>query len=78
MIVDERFTTYVCSLETPENPLLEQIEQEAREARVPIIRKETQSFLKTLLLIHKPERVLEIGTAVGFSALLMSEYLPGD
>ena len=78
MIVDERFTTYVCSLETAENPLLERVEQEAQEERVPIIRKETQSFLKTLLLIHKPERVLEIGTAVGFSALLMSEYLPGD
>lgn len=78
MIVDERFSTYVCSLETPENPLLERIEQEALEERVPIIRKETQSFLKTLLLIHKPRRVLEVGTAVGFSALLMSEYLPED
>lgn len=78
MIVDERFTTYVHSLEVPEDPLLERIEQEALDGRVPIIRKETQSFLKTLLLIHRPRRVLEIGTAVGFSALLMSAYLPKE
>lgn len=76
MIVDERFSTYVASLEAPEEPLLERIEAEALAARVPIIRKETQSFLKTLLVLHKPRKVLEIGTAVGFSALLMSAYLP--
>lgn len=76
MIVDERFSTYVASLEVPEEPLLERIEAEALAARVPIIRKETQSFLKTLLVLHKPRKVLEIGTAVGFSALLMSAYLP--
>ena len=44
--------------------------------RVPVIRKETQSFLKVLLLIKKPLRILEIGAAVGFSAILMSEYMP--
>lgn len=76
MIVDERFSTYVASLEAPEEPLLERIEAEALAARVPIIRKETRSFLKTLLVMHKPRKVLEIGTAVGFSALLMSAYLP--
>lgn len=76
MIVDERFSTYAASLEAPEEPLLERIEAEALAARVPIIRKETQSFLKTLLVMHKPRKVLEIGTAVGFSALLMSAYLP--
>lgn len=76
MIVDERFSTYVASLEAPEEPLLERIGAEALAARVPIIRKETQSFLKTLLVMHKPRKVLEIGTAVGFSALLMSAYLP--
>ena len=35
-----------------------------------------QSFLKVLLLMQKPARILEVGTAVGFSALLMSEYAP--
>ena len=74
MIVDERFSTYVASLEAPEEPLLERIEAEALAARVPIIRKETQSFLKTLLVLKKPRKVLEIGTAVGFSALLMADH----
>lgn len=76
MIVDERMITYIHSLERPECPLIEAIEQEALCARVPIIRKETQSFLKVLLMMKKPMRVLEVGTAVGFSAILMSEYLP--
>ena len=76
MIVDERMVTYIHSLETPESPLIEHIEQEALDTYVPIIRKETQSFLKVLLMMKKPVRVLEVGTAIGFSALLMCEYLP--
>ena len=76
MIVDERMVTYIHSLETPESPLIEQIEQEVLDTYVPIIRKETQSFLKVLLMMKKPVRVLEVGTAIGFSALLMCEYLP--
>lgn len=75
MIVEERVVRYLHSLETGNGELLEQIEREALEGGVPIIRKETQSFLKVLLCIRKPKRVLEVGTAVGFSALLMSEYL---
>ena len=76
MIVDERMVTYIRSLERPENPVIEVIEQEALENFVPIIRKETQSFLKVMMLMNRPARVLEVGTAVGFSAILMSEYLP--
>ncbi len=76
MVRDERLTTYIRSLEGSEDPVLEQIEQEAADTYVPIIRKETQSFLKTLLMIKQPSRILEIGTAIGFSAILMSEYMP--
>ena len=75
-IMDERLTTYIRSLECPKNPVIEQIEQEALDTRVPIIRKETQSFLSVILMIKQPSRILEIGTAIGFSAILMSEYLP--
>ena len=78
MIIDERMITYICSLEGPENPVIEQIEQEALDTHVPIIRKETQSFLKVILMMRQPSRILEIGTAIGFSAILMSEYLPED
>ncbi len=75
MIVNERIVTFINSLDTKNSEILETIESEARAADIPIIRKEMQSFLKVLLLMKKPERVLEVGTAVGFSALLMSEYV---
>ncbi|HIW42045.1 MAG TPA: O-methyltransferase [Candidatus Mediterraneibacter vanvlietii] len=76
MIVDERIVTFINSLDTKNREILEIIEQEAREAHVPIIRREMQSFLKVLLMLKKPMRILEVGTAVGFSALLMSDYAP--
>lgn len=76
MIVDERMVTYINSLETQGSEILETIEKEALCDNVPIIRKEMQSFLKVLLAIQKPMRILEVGTAVGFSALLMSESAP--
>lgn len=76
MIVDERMVTFINSLETPNSEILEVIEKEALDTFVPIIRKEMQSFLKVLLAMKKPMRILEVGTAVGFSALLMSEYAP--
>jgi len=78
MIVDERMVTYIHSLESPERDIIETIEQEALNTFVPIIRKETQSFLKVLLTMKKPLRILEVGTAVGFSAILMSEYMPEE
>ena len=58
MIVDERMVTYIHSLETPENPLLEEIEKEALDTYVPIIRKETKSFLKTLITMNRPMNIL--------------------
>ena len=76
MIVDERMVTYIRSLEVPESTVIEAIEQEALRDRVPIIRKEMQSFLKVLLMIKRPMRILEVGAAVGFSSILMSEYMP--
>ena len=78
MIVDERIVTFINSLDTKNSEILEKIESEARAADVPIIRREMQSFLKILLMLKKPARVLEVGAAVGFSALLMSEYVPEE
>lgn len=78
MIVDERMVTFINSLETENSEILETIEKEALETFVPIIRKEMQSFMKVLLAIQKPLSILEVGTAVGFSALLMSEYAPKE
>ena len=76
MIVDERLVTYINSLDTGNTAMLDQIEREATADYVPIIRKEMQSFLKFLLAMKKPACILEVGTAVGFSAILMAEYDP--
>ena len=76
MIVDESLVPYSNSLDTGNTAMLDQIEREATADYVPIIRKEMQSFLKFLLAMKKPARILEVGTAVGFSAILMAEYDP--
>ena len=76
MIVDERLVTYINSLDKGNTAVLDQIEREALESYVPIIRKDMQNFLKLLLTVQKPMRILEVGTAVGFSAVLMAEYAP--
>ena len=78
MIVEQRYVDFMNSLEKEEIPYLEELEAYAVETEVPIIRKEMQSFLKTLLTMNKPRQILEVGTAIGFSALLMSEYMPAD
>ena len=77
MIVEERLTTYLHSLESADIPVLDEIEQEALADMVPIIRKETKSFLKVMLEIKRPVKILEIGTAVGFSAILMGKFSGG-
>lgn len=76
MIVDERFVTYINSLDTGNTLFLEELEKEAKDTFVPIIRKEMQTFLKWMLSVKRPVRILEVGTAIGFSALLMAEYNP--
>lgn len=76
MVVDERLVTYINSLDRGNTAILDTIEREALDSFVPIIRKEMQSFLKLLLAMQKPKRILEVGTAVGFSAILMAEYNP--
>ena len=76
MVVDERLVTYINSLDQGNTAILDTIEREALDSYVPIIRKEMQSFLKLLLAMQKPKCILEVGTAVGFSAILMAEYNP--
>ena len=70
--------TYINSLDPGNTEFLEALEKEALSSGVPIIRREMQSFIKVLLAVKKPKRILEVGTAVGFSTLLMCEYGPQD
>ena len=76
MIIDERMCAFIDSLDRGNTAFLNEIEKYATENQVPVIRRSMQSLLKFLLALAKPKNILEVGTAIGFSALLMSEYGP--
>lgn len=76
MIVDNRMTAYIQSLEMPESEICGRLREDARRDRVPIIRVETASLLRLLVQMTRPMRILEVGTAIGYSAILMSECMP--
>lgn len=76
MIVDERIAAYIFSLEQEMPEKLSVIEKQALTDYVPIIKKPTQSLLRFMLRSLRPENILEVGAAVGFSSILMSEYMP--
>ncbi len=78
MRAEDRTASFINSLYQGNKELLDAIEKEALRAGVPVIRKEMQSFLRFLMELKKPANILEVGTAVGFSALLMAEYAPKD
>lgn len=73
MINNERLVSFINSLDKGNDEILTVIESEALEGNVPIIRKETQSLIRTLVELSKPKTILEAGTAVGFSAILMAK-----
>lgn len=78
MITEERMSAFIDSFDKGNTPFINEIEKYAIETQVPIIRRSMQSLLKFLLAYAKPINILEVGTAIGFSALLMSEYGPAD
>lgn len=78
MIIDPRMATFIDSMDPGNPPYLDELEKEAIAGDIPIIRKPLQSFFRFLLRYVKPKSILEVGTAIGFSAILMSEYAPAD
>ena len=75
-IVNERIVDYINSLDKGNSPVCNAIEKEALADGVPIIRKEMGNLLKVLLLLKRPQKILEVGTAVGYPSILMSENMP--
>ena len=75
-IVNERIVDYINSLDKGNSPVCNAIEKEALADGVPIIRKEMGNLLKVLLLLKRPQKILEVGPAVGYSSILMSENMP--
>lgn len=62
--------------EIPEKTgILKELEEYAAENSVPIVQPETAKLLEMLTCIKRPERILEVGCAIGYSAVLMAQYL---
>ena len=78
MMDQERITQYIHSLDQGHGAFCDQIAKAARADRVPIIRKETANFLQAMVAATRPKRILEVGTAVGYSALLMAQVMPEE
>jgi predicted O-methyltransferase YrrM len=57
---------------------LQELEEYAEKNYVPIIQPESAALLKVLIRIHKPIRILEAGTAIGYSAAVMAGAMPED
>ncbi|MDD6571999.1 MAG: methyltransferase domain-containing protein, partial [Thermoflexaceae bacterium] len=76
MIIDERMVSFINSFDSGDSEIVEEIERQAIAGRVPIIRQEMGSLLKVLIALKKPSRILEVGTAVGYSSILMAENMP--
>lgn len=76
MIIDDRMVSFINSFDTGDSEIIETIEREAIENFVPIIRQEMGNLLKVLVTLKKPEKILEVGTAVGYSSILMASCMP--
>ena len=71
-ITNDIVTEYINSFYEPVSDELGRLRLESEAEKVPIILRETESFLRTFLSIMHPERILEIGCAVGYSAMFFS------
>ena len=78
MVEQDRLRAFINSLDGGNADYLDDLERQAIEDEVPIIRKDTQALLKFLMAQMRPVNILEVGCAVGFSALLMAEYSGKD
>ncbi len=72
----ERIVSFINSLDTEIPEYLSKLESYSRKTDIPIIRHEMQSLLRVMLTLTRPKEILEVGTAIGFSSLFMSEYAP--
>ena len=77
MITNELVTQYIDDLYHPQGERLANLRRKGEEGHIPIILKDTETLLRVLLDITKPKKILEVGTAIGYSAAMMATYCPG-
>jgi len=77
-INEEYIEDYIRSLLPCSKGILEDMEKYALDNHVPIVQPEVAQLIKVLLKVKKPKNILEIGTAIGYSAILMAENTSDD
>lgn len=77
-ITNNAILDYLHAIYPEDEEPLRGIRKRALEEKIPIIRNEVKQLLEVLLYLQKPNNILEIGTAVGYSSLLMSQFLPEE
>ena len=75
-VVKEEIVSFMRERQAPVTDALKELEEFARRENIPIIPHETVAFFSLFLQTMQPKSILEIGTAIGFSALLMAEQVP--
>ena len=75
-VVKEEIVSFMRERQAPVTDALKELEEFARRENIPIIPHETVAFVSLFLQTMQPKSILEIGTAIGFSALLMAEQVP--
>ena len=78
MIVTEEMNQFITDAMQPSEGLLAELEAYAKEHYVPIARPEAAAFLRTICAMKRPSRILEAGTAIGYSSIVMAQYLADD
>ena len=69
--MDKYFETLTQEIDVP---VLNELRQKALEHDIPIIQEDGLRFIKQLLILTKPKRILEIGTAIGYSTIAMALF----
>ncbi|MGP1569313.1 MAG: O-methyltransferase [Eubacteriales bacterium] len=75
-ITNDKVTDYINSYYKPLSNKLSDLRKRSQTARIPIILKETESCMSSILLLKNPKKILEIGTANGYSASFFATLLP--
>ena len=77
-VVDQAVLAFMRSQVAVLDGPLGELEQWAHEKGIPVIPHETVAFLRQLVALKQPQAILEIGTAIGFSAALMASVMPKE
>ena len=77
-IIFDYVTDYINNTLGKSDEFLSELETYADENHVPIVTKDTAWFLRSLMAMQKPKKILEIGTAIGYSAILFAKYSNAD